>query len=120
MAVFALLRKHLAMSGIKISQQSPKTRPLNVKNSTICILICVTVTLMTISLNEANTFDESTDILFQSVSIGTCGIFYVIIVWKTSELFEIINGLADIVNTSEYNKMWLNLNGFNNKNEMFN
>lgn len=101
MESFELLRNHLAMCGIAISQNTTKTHPFNVKNSTVFIVLCVTVSLIVISLNEANTFDECTDIVFRSVSIGTCGIFYGIIVWKTSKLFELVNSLAETVKPSK-------------------
>lgn len=102
MESFASLRKHLVMCGIKIAQKSPKNHPINARNSIVFILLCVSTTLIAISLNEAKTFDESTDILFRSVSTGTCTILYVIIAWKTSKLYEFINGVEDIVKTSEF------------------
>lgn len=101
MQYFELLRKHFAMCGIEISQRSSKTHPFSVKNSTIFILVCINVSTIAIMLKEAHTFDEYTDILFRSVSGGTCGIFYEIIVWKTPKLLEFINSLEDTVNTSE-------------------
>lgn len=101
MESFALLREHLAMCGIAISQTSPKIQPINGKNSTMCIVLCVNVTLTTIVINKANTIDEYTNILLKSSSVGTCGIFYAIIIWKTSKLGEFINSLADTVKESE-------------------
>lgn len=101
MESFELLRTHLGMGGIMISQKSSKTHPFNVKNSTIFLLLCVTAILIAIASNQADSYDEYIDILFQSVSIGACAIPYVIIVWKTPILFEFINCLADTVNTSE-------------------
>lgn len=101
MESFALLRKHLAMGGIAISQKSSKNHPLNVRNSTVFILLCTTSTSVALSLNDAKAFEECIDILFRSVSIGTGAIFYGIVVWKTSELFEFINSLADTVRASE-------------------
>lgn len=101
MESFELIRKHLAMCGIEISQKSPKNHAFNAKNVTVFILVSVSVSLIALTLNEADTFDECTDILYRSVSIGTSTILYVIIVWKTAKLFEFINALANIVNTSE-------------------
>lgn len=98
MEFFELIRKHLAMCGI---EKSTKNHPFNVKNSTVFILIGVLITLTAVPLKEANTFNESTNILYQIVSNGSCAIVYEIIVWKTVELIEFINGLANIVEASE-------------------
>lgn len=95
MELFILLRKHFAMSGISDRE------PLNAKNLTLFVLLCVTVTLMAASIEEAETYDECADILFQSISIGVCCIVYVIIIWKTSILFEFIERLDDTIKESE-------------------
>lgn len=97
----ALLQKHLARCGIAIAQKSPTMQPINEKNSTICIVLCVDVLLNAMLLNEADTFDDYTNILFRSVSIGTCGIFYAIIIWKTAKLCEFIDSLADTIKESK-------------------
>ena len=102
MESFVLLRKHLAMCGIEISQKPLENHQINVKNSTVFILLCGNITLSALTINEMNTFKEYTDIVFRSVSIGVCGILYEIIVWKTSKLFKFINNLEDTVNTSKY------------------
>lgn len=98
MEIFALLKMHFAMCGIRMSQ---KSLSLAGKSSAIFILVCVSSTLTTAALTEVNTFNEWTDILFRSVSIGICGIVYSIIVWKTSKLYEFIHTLADTVNASK-------------------
>lgn len=106
MLCFELLREHFAMCGIAISPNSPKTHPFNGKNSAIVILLCVNVSSIAILLNEANTFEEITDIVFRSVSTSTCGILYVAIVWKTSALDEFIDRLADTVDASESSRLY--------------
>lgn len=100
MEFFTILRENLAESGIEISQKLPTIHPFNVKNSSICILICFTISLITGSLNEAISFDDSIYILNQCNTFGICGIIFAIIVWNTSELFEFINSLSNIVNRS--------------------
>lgn len=102
MDIFHLLRKHFTMGGIEISQKLSKNHPFNVKNMTFFILFCISICLTVLSLTEADTFDECTDILFRSVSAGVCGIIYEIIVWKTSKLYGFVNNLADAVNESEF------------------
>lgn len=101
MELFALLRNHFVASGISVSENSSKSQPFNVKNSTVFVLLCLTVSLMGASITEANSFDERTDICFKSVSIGLCCIVYVMIVWKTSILFEFIDNLDETINESE-------------------
>lgn len=103
MEIFESLRKHFAMSGIAVSKNdAPKRHPFNGKNSIIFILFCVSVGLTTLSINDANTFDECTDIMFRSISAGVCGLIYAAIVWKTSKLYEFINILNVTVQESEY------------------
>lgn len=102
METFTLLRRHLAMCGISMSQQSSRNHPFNVKNMTICLTISVAVTFIVVLLNEPNTFDECTDILLRSAMIATAGVIYVIIVWKTSKLCEFLINLEAIVNASEW------------------
>lgn len=102
MESFALIRMNLAMGGIELSEKSPKTHPINAKNSTIFILICLTVWSIVALLDESNTFDERTNILFQSVTFTVCAMNFLIIVWKTSNLSQFINSSVDIVEASEY------------------
>lgn len=103
MEFFVLLRKHLAMCGIKISQQSSKNRLFNVKNLLCSVLNSLNVVLVLVTLNGAsNSFDDSTNMIFQSFGTGTCAACYLIIVWKSSKLFDFINSLADMVECSEY------------------
>lgn len=111
MEFFALLQMHLATCGIKTSQ---KPHPFNVKNFTIIIAMCVSVIVTALSLNEANTFDECTDTMFRVSSIGTCGILYVIIVWKTSKLSEFIDSLSDTIELSKFMKDSISKSSKNN------
>lgn len=106
METFELLRKHFAMSGITLSNGK---YPFNAKNSIIFVSLCITVSLSAISMKDAKTDDERTDILFQSVSIGICCIVYVIIIWKTTILFDFIDGLDDTINESESRVIHFNL-----------
>lgn len=101
MELFALLRMHLEMCGVEISQNPPKSHPFNVKNSTVITFIFLYIALSFASLNEDTTFDECTDILLRISSYIISGMVYVIIVWKTSELVKFINNLADIISESE-------------------
>lgn len=99
---FELLQKHLALCGIEMSNNLLKNQSLNLKNLAVALLLCLYISLISVLLNETNTFEEGTDIFFRIISIGSFGIIYEIIVWKTSKLFEFINSLAGIVQASEY------------------
>lgn len=101
MDVFAVFRKHLATGGIEISQKLLNNHPINVKNAIIFILVCVNASFTALTLTSESSFDECTDILFRSVSLGVVGILYEIIVWNTAKLFEFIDSLADTVKESE-------------------
>lgn len=94
MDMVELVQKHLAMCGIAISTESPKNHPINLRNSTIFLLLCACIISDAILLDEIGTFDEYTDILFHVITNSTFGIVYVIIVCKTSKLFKYINNLA--------------------------
>lgn len=94
METFELLQKHLAMCGIR------QKHPFNVKNSTVVLLLCLYIVLISVLLNETNTFQECTDIFFRVISIGSFGIIYEIIAWKTLKLFEFIHNLAHTVQAS--------------------
>lgn len=75
-------------------------------------VVCACVTLNAILLKEVSTFDEYTDILFHVVSNGVFGVLYAIIVWKTLELFELIDQQAQIVRASEYRILVSTKNSF--------
>lgn len=102
MEIFQLLRMHLEMCGIEVLKKSPKKYHFNAKNMTVFLLVWVIVSFILILLRETSAFDEITDILYRSVSIGAANILYIIIVWKTSKLCEFIDKSAHTVNASEY------------------
>lgn len=89
------------MCGIEAPQKSPKTHPFNVKNVSVFALLCVSSTLIVLSIDETVSFDERAYFLFHSFSQSICGIIYEIIVWKSSKLFEFIDKLGDLVKESE-------------------
>lgn len=101
MEFFTIFRKHLAMCGIEVPKKSPKTHPFNVKNVCVFTLLCVSSTLIVLSIDETVSFDERAYFLFHSFSQSICGIIYEIIVWKSSKLFEFIDKLGDLVKESE-------------------
>lgn len=101
MEIFVLFRQHLATSGIEISGKPSKYYPFNAINSIIFILICINASVTALTLIEASSFEECTDILFRSVSLCVCGAIYEIIVCNATKLLEFINSLGDFIEESE-------------------
>lgn len=93
------------MCGIAVSEKSSKTYEFNVRNVVVFLLVWVMVGFVLALLSETRAFNDVTDILFRSVSIGAANILYIIIVWKTSKLREFIDRSAHTVNASEYTEM---------------
>lgn len=102
MDCFESLQKHLAMCAIEVSQKPSKNHPFNVKNLTVFSSVCLAVGLILGYWNEANSFNERTDLMFRSLSIGASAVVYAIIVCNTSKLSTFINSLADTVEASEW------------------
>lgn len=101
MQTFELLYKHLAWCGIKISQKPPNIYPFNVKNLAVSMLLCLYISSMSVLLDETSTFEEYTDTSFRAISIGSFGVIYEIIVWRTSKLLKFIESLSNVVKASE-------------------
>lgn len=101
MEIFAILRNQLTICGIAIAQKLPSNNPFNLRNSTVSLSLYLYISLIVLSLDVSSTFDEWIYILFRSVSMGTCGFAYLIIVWKTAELFEFINNVSETVDERE-------------------
>lgn len=89
------------MCAIKVSQKPSKNHPFNVENVTVFSSVCLAVGLILGYWNEANSFNERTDLMFRSLSIGASAVVYAIIVCNTSKLSTFINSLAATVEASE-------------------
>lgn len=101
MESFALFRKHLAMNGIILSQQSPRhLHSFNLKNSTIIILASLLGISVAKLSDAANTFEEYTDIIYRVASVMIFIIFYVNFVWNTPELVRFVDRLENSINKS--------------------
>lgn len=102
MEFFTVIRTHFGMCGIRSSKKSPKSLSFNLKNSTVFILACLSAALTAASLCEANGFDESTNIVFRSLSMFACNIVYGILVWNSSKIFKFIESVDNTVEASKY------------------
>lgn len=100
MEMFALVRKHLAMSGI--SRENPSQMyPFNRINSIVLIIISLDVMFLVNFLNEAKTFQEYTNILYEIIVMCNFMIIFLKIVWKSSELLKFIDDLENTIEESE-------------------
>lgn len=105
MESFTLLRKHLEITGI-VSQMPDQELPFNTKNVIVIILAGSNAILYTKLLNKTSTFQEYTDLIYNTVSACNFTIIFLSIVWKTSDLFTFINKLENIVEESELNRFF--------------
>lgn len=106
MESFSVFRKHLAMSGI-IAQPSllnlylPSLK-FNLKNLAVILFASFYGSSLTKFLNEANTFDEYTDLIYKLSSVIVFTLSYIIIIWETSELLGFVNDLEVAIAKSKY------------------
>lgn len=101
MESFTFLRKHLAMSGIRLKQSS-QNRSFNIKNSSVLILFSFGIILYPKQFSKINTFEDRVDIIFNMVTLCWCTAIYLSIVYKTPDLFRLIDDLDEIVNKSKW------------------
>lgn len=102
MDFFALFRKYIAMNGI-ILQPSPNSfLQLNFKSSTILIFAILHLIAQAKRLDDANTFEEYTDIVYKVLFLAVFIIFYVYAVWRTPTIFGFINSLDDRIRKSKH------------------
>ena len=100
MECFTLFRAHLAMSGICIEKPAPKY-PFNRKNSIILLTMSLDIIFLIKFLDEVNTFEKYTDILYEIMVMISLAMIFLKIVCNASELFELVDNLEDNVQQSE-------------------
>lgn len=98
MESFAVFRRHLAMSGIILQQQS---HPFNFKNSAILILLGVNIILLCKQLEESESFEEYADLVYRTLFMFSFEIIFLTFVIKSLELFEFIDHLEHTINHSK-------------------
>lgn len=94
-----LLRNHLAMCGLAMKKGS--RNPISIRNFIYLIVTIMSASSTGASIRFTDKFDERIDMANQSTSFAAIGICYIIVVSKTSNLFEFINNLTKTVKTSE-------------------
>lgn len=100
MKIFQSVKMYLARMGIKLQQQN-QSHPFNAQN-----VFAFFVFGSCISLNSAyfflvaNSFVESTESLYIICIAIVCTIIFTILIWKMSNLFDLINNFERIVEES--------------------
>lgn len=100
MEIFKLFRMHLAMCGIS-TRKSWQKYPFNRKNSIVLITICLNAIFLVNFVNEANTFEEYTDILYEIIVMCSLAIIFFKTVWKSADLLAFIENIENTINNSE-------------------
>lgn len=102
MESFTLLRKDLEFSGIILHYLQPQNSYLiNLKRLTLIILASLYEISLIKLLDKANTFDEYTNIFYEVIAVMIYIIFYINIVWKTSNLLQLVDSLENCINNSK-------------------
>ena len=104
MSLFKSIQKSLAMLGIKLNQPNPILKyihPFNERNSIIICLFGGASVSFTLHLFEDLSFEEYIISAFATTTAIVNTIDIVILVWKTSKIFEFIKDIEYIVQISE-------------------
>lgn len=88
------------MNGI-YTETPPQKYPFNRKNSIILIIISIDVIFSIKYLDEAETFEEYTNVLYGIILMFNFIVIFLKIVWKSSELLNFIDNLENTINNSE-------------------
>lgn len=105
MEIFELFRMHLAMCGISTRKSTRKSRqkyPFNRKNSIVLITIGLNAIFLVNFVDEANTFEEYTDILYEIIVMCSLTIIFFKIVWKSADLMTFIENIENTINNREF------------------
>lgn len=99
MESFSFLQKHLAISGIT----SLPSVSFNIKSALISILESFFIILHANQFSKTNTFEDNNDVLLGTITACTFTVIFFNIIYKTPELFKLIDDLDYIVNNSKWN-----------------
>lgn len=96
MEIFTLFRRHLALCGI-----SPEKYPFNGKNLIVLIIGGLNIIFLIKFVNEAKTFEEYTDILYEIIVMCSLAMIFFKIVWKSMDLLKFLENIENTINNSE-------------------
>lgn len=97
MESLTLLRKHLTMIGVLNVFKKSRLQAFNAKNSMICTLAGCNAVLYAKLLYEPNTFEEYINLIYNCSSAAVFTLIFIVIIWKTFELYNFINKLEKTV-----------------------
>lgn len=100
MVIFQLIRKHLTILGIKCHQPNVKY-VLNIHQLMFASVLGIATVSSSLNLLEQRNFEESIISVYATADTIACTANYVILVWKTSKIFEFIEDLKNIIQMSE-------------------
>lgn len=101
MKIMRTIHSYLVRVGMT-SQQSRKRHPFNLRNITSIIVSLLNIFSPTLFLiYDAKNLKETADTIFIIISVSTAMLNFVYVTWKMAEVFQFIENLDDIVNTSK-------------------
>lgn len=101
MESFALFRSYFAMIGIDLQPSSANSPRLNFRSLSVIVWSSLGGISINKLSNQANTFEEYTELVYRVMFAYFYTTCYVYIVWKTNELSELVFSLEDQIHTSE-------------------
>lgn len=101
MDIFPVFREHLAMCGIIVEKLPLNSHSINLYSAKVIVLACFYGISIVKLVDEANTFEEYTDILNRMILVNLFTISYIDIVCKTSELIKLVDNLENSIKRSE-------------------
>lgn len=85
------------MIGILNNFGKSRFRAYNTKNAMICALAACNAVLYAKLLYESNTFEEYVNLIYNCSSAAVFTFIFIVIIWKTLELYDFINKLEKTV-----------------------
>lgn len=104
MVIFQQIQKYLAVLGIKSNESSQTFKaiyPFNGRNSLIIGIFGVSCVSSTLHLFDELSFDEYIISVYETSTAIVNTILLVILVWKTTKIFELIELISSTVQMSK-------------------
>lgn len=103
MKIFKVVYSMLKRVGLTADQLFEK-HPFNVRNSTAMLILVLSIFLTVMFLsNEADNLKDYGGGIYLATSLLAGVLNFAYVNWNIAELFQLIDDLEDIVNTSKYN-----------------
>lgn len=102
MEIFTIFREHLAMCGIIVETLPRNSHPFHLFNGAVIGLANIYGISIGKLVDEAQTFEEYTDILNRTIIVDLFMISYIDIVWKTPILIRFIGNIEESIQKSKW------------------